>query len=80
MDTVRGGGQRVAYSRNSRWIHRVFGVPSGMGRAEASCCMTQLHLILFHRSTAPHFLHSTGPQLDNNTGRKEKQGGTEPFF
>lgn len=37
------------------------------------------HLILFYKSTVPHFLRGTRSQVDKNIERKEKQGTTERF-
>ena len=47
---------------------------------QTSSFMAQLHLILFCKSTLPHFLCGTRSQVYKNRGRKEKQGTMEPFF
>ena len=78
MNRVRSGGQQWHISRKSQQMHGELWVTPGRG-GQTSPFMAQLNLILFYKSTVPHFLCSTRSQADKNRERKEKQGTTEPF-
>lgn len=78
MNAVRSGGQQWHISRKSQQMHGDLWVTPGR-EGQTSPFMAPLHLILFYKSTVPHFLRGTRSQVDKNIERKEKQGTTERF-
>ena len=72
MNTVRSGGQQWHISRKSQQMQGELWVTPGRG-GQTSPFMAQLNLILFYKSTLPHFLCGTRSHINKKDYSKKKK-------